>query len=222
MNSKKLSEYELLTKQVKEFVNDIENKSEFHKIFKRYYRGIQILYGPLIFQPEILFIGINPGAGYFNEKKENVKRYNPLKNFEYIHFNYLLARQTRELFKMANIKSLNSCVKTNCFFFSTKNKSDLDNFLSNFKEQEIYKKSAIWRHKLIEIIEPQIIICEGFSAFEWVTKKYTNIEIERNDKFLYVEVDNIKIIGYKRRMSLILHNEEVSKVLKAAYNRVNS
>jgi hypothetical protein len=54
---------------IKEFLLNNQNNSKYNKLFK----GIITLQSPLIYNPEILFIGINPGDGAYKElnNKEN-------------------------------------------------------------------------------------------------------------------------------------------------------
>jgi len=48
--------------------------------FKKYFKGVQILFSPLHFKPKIMLIGINPGSGYFDWHGEKpVKHYKPQK-----------------------------------------------------------------------------------------------------------------------------------------------
>ena len=61
-----------------------------------------------------MFIGINPGAGFYNYEGRRVKRLSPLEHMEYIGQDYKLATETRELLRLAGIPNseLNNSVKT--------------------------------------------------------------------------------------------------------------
>jgi len=85
--------------------------------------------------------------------------------------------------------------------------------LSYLKEYKLYKKSDIWINKLIEIIEPEIIICEGKSAFDRVIK---NKDCEKiiNKHYCYAKYNDIEIIGYRRVRSSIKYINEVANLLK--------
>ena len=72
-----------------------------------------------------MFIGINPGAGFYNYEGRRVKRLSPLEHMEYIGQDYKLATETRELLRLAGIPNseLNNSVKTNYYFLSCKSKT---------------------------------------------------------------------------------------------------
>ena len=75
------------------------------------YKGIQLYFSPLN-RSEILFIGINPGIGYFNYHKRNVKKLSPLEKFEYNGQKYILATQTKRIFKDLEFESTVEPLKT--------------------------------------------------------------------------------------------------------------
>tara|TARA_B100001146_G_scaffold222262_1_gene234332 strand:- start:821 stop:1474 length:654 start_codon:yes stop_codon:yes gene_type:complete len=208
-------EYLELKKEVEiyhsEFQSDLQTKSKTDKYFK----GIQILFSPLTIKPKIMFIGINPGAGYFNSNNKLVKRLSPLKKMEYSYGEYRLAKQTRKLFERADLtkEDLKNAVKSNCFFFATKNEKELRQFLSHLKPTKVYNKSKKWIDDLVRIVQPKLIICEGKSAFDrFVKNKDCEISIE-NDVF-FTDWNDIKIVGYKRNFSNILGIDNVAKKIK--------
>jgi hypothetical protein len=201
--------------EVEEFLTKFENDEKQNDVYKKYFRGIQILFTPLVYKPKFMFIGINPGAGYFNYEGNStkyVKRFSPMQNTEYIGQQYRLAKETRELFKLANISQidLKNSVKSNYYFLATKNTNDLSKLLVSLKEYNIEKKSENWIKKLTEIVEPEIIICEGKSIFE----KFTKTKVSENDDVYYVEIGKLKIIGYKRKFSNIINKKKVAELLK--------
>ena len=173
------------------------------------------MFSPLIIRPKVMFIGINPGAGFFNTNNRHVKRFSPLENSEYLKGEYRLAQQTRKLFDKAGLTSedLKNSVKSNCFFFATKNEKELHQFLSHLKPTKVYNKSEKWIDDLVNLIKPSIIICEGKSAFSRFVKN-KNCEINDSENVLYTKWNDIKIIGYKRNFSNILEINNVAKRLK--------
>jgi hypothetical protein len=125
--------YNEIKLEIQEFLTEIEKDENLSKILDKYYKGIQILLSRLIYKPKFMFIGINPGAGFYNDKGEKVKRLSPLKHMEYIGLDYKLATETRELLRLAGIPNseLNNSVKTNYYFLSTTNANDLFSLLSH-------------------------------------------------------------------------------------------
>ena len=209
------NQYSKIKLEVEEFLTKFENDEKQNVVYKKYFRGIQILFTPLVYKPKFMFIGINPGAGYFNYEGNNakyVKRLSPMQNTEYVGQQYRLAKETRKLFKLANISQvdLKNSVKSNYYFLATKNTNDLSKLLLSLKEYNVEKKSEKWINKLTEIVEPEIIICEGKSIFE----KFTKSKVSENDDVYYFEMGKIKVIGYKRKFSNIVNKEKVAKMLK--------
>lgn len=207
--------YKEMKIEIENFIEEIENDQNLSKILDKYYKGIQVLLSPLIYKPKFMFIGINPGAGYYKTNESRVKRLSPLKHMEYIGLNYKLATETRELLRLAGVPNseLKNAVKTNYYFLSTTNANDLFRLLSHLKEYRIYNKSKNWINKLIDITEPEFIICEGKTVFDKLTKD-RDCTVSEIDDVYYTEFGKIKVIGYKRIFSNILNKENVAKVLK--------
>ena len=209
------TEYLELKKEVEDYYEEVLTDEKLKSKTDKYYKGIQVLFSPLKIEPKIMFIGINPGAGYFNYKNELVKRFSPLEKMEYTYGKYRLAQQTRKLFKLADLKKedLKNSVKSNCFFFATKNERELDQLLSHLKPTKVYNKSEKWINDLVSIIRPRIIICEGKSAFNRFLKNKECVILE-NEGVLYAEWNEIKIIGYERFFSNIIGINNVANKLK--------
>lgn len=207
--------YNELKFEVETFLNKIESDESLQVVLKKYFRGIQVLFTPLNYKPKFMFIGINPGAGYYNnerEKGKNVKRLSPMKNTEYVGQKYRLATETRKLFELAEIPQtyLKNSVKSNFYFLATKNSNELSKLLIGLEKYNIESVSEMWINKLVEIVEPEFIICEGKSAFE----KFTKSTVLKNDEVYFKKIGNLKVIGYKRYLSNILNKEKVVNLLK--------
>lgn len=214
-------EYEEIKIEIQSSLTEIEKDENLSKILDKFYKGVQVLFSPLVHKPKFMFIGINPGAGYYNKNGTRVKRLSPLKHMEYVGQDYKLATETRELLRLAGIPKaeLNNSVKTNYFFLATTNTSDLFSLLNNLEKYKIHNKSKKWIHKLIDIIEPEIIICEGKTVFDKLTKD-RNCKVSENRNVYYAEFGKIKVIGYKRIFSNILNKEKVAKIIKEKLSKV--
>jgi len=116
-------------------------------------------------------------------------------------------------------EELKNNVKTNCFFFATKNQKELNQMLSHLKFKDVYSKSARWTDDLVTLVKPEIIICEGKSAFERFIKNKNIFSQMNSENVLYTTYGDIKVIGYKRNFSNISHIEEVATVLKDSLKR---
>lgn len=209
-------EYQPLKKEIEAFVEDFRSHEATEKNVEKYYKGVQVFFSPLIFKPKIMFIGINPGAGFYNWEKRLVKRFSPLDNNEYYYSSYRLAQQTQKLFELSGLskEELKGTVKTNCFFFASKNQKELYQMLSHLKSKDVYSKSAKWTDQLVGLIQPEIIICEGKSAFDRFTENKKESQMNTKNVF-YTTYEGIKILGYKRNFSNIAHIEEVASELKS-------
>lgn len=192
------------------------SEGSINKYVAKYYKGIQILYSRLIANPKVMFVGINPGAGYFNENKQVVKRFSPMNYHEYYKGGYRLAKQTRKLFQLANLplSDIVNSVKSNNFFIATRSEDELYKLLSHLKKEKVYYHSAQWIDELIGYVNPQIIICEGKSAFDRLTKNKECTSVSNSEFYHYAQWNNKHILGYNRRFSYILHKEKVAEKLR--------
>ncbi len=209
-------EYNQLKEEVDSTVREIESDENTMKSIVKYYKGVQILFSNLTHRPKIMLVGINPGEGYYKQHGKRVRKLDIQEKLEYAYscYKYSLARNTRKLFELADCSNyLADTVKTNCFFLATQNEADLYKMLSKLKEFKLYKKSSDWLNRLIEMVNPEIIICEGKSAFDRVVKN-RNCDIIINKHYCYAECNGYQIIGYRRLRSSIRDIEEVAKKIK--------
>ena len=176
------------------------------------YKGTAILYSGLIYNPTFLFIGINPGQGFYKLKgiKYRETELNPLDDFEYTDEecpDYSLAEQTRTAFEKTKYKdSLSKSVKTNLFYTSTSGLKQMHELFDILDEKfgvNYYEKSLEWTKRLISLIEPKIIICEGKLVVD-ILSKYYEVEPNWNQETAAFQIDGeIRVLGYKRRYSHI-------------------
>lgn len=192
-----------------EVLHDLMEKSG-NQLFK----GTQIFFSPLVKRPTFLFIGINPGAGYFNEHNHKVKRFSPLQTFEYSHYNYHLATETRCVMKSAGLtKELEGAMKINYFFFATRDQDSLFKLLGSQRNEKVYDKSRIWVKQLIEAIDPKIIICEGKSVFDRLTGEKSPVSTLADGVYASI-VNGRKVVGYSRHRSFIRNKPGLVEALK--------
>ena len=182
------------------------------------YKGVQLYLSPLN-QTEILFIGINPGAGYFNHNNKRVKRLTPLKTFEYIGQKYYLATQTKKVFIQLGLANVfKSAVKINHFPFSTKDEKDLNKLLHKYDTDfKLYYNSKQFVSETIKAVAPKLIICEGKSSFDRLKSFFTAEIVEYNENTYIMKNDQVVVIGYKRHLSQIKNKEEVKSKIKKYY-----
>ncbi len=211
-----LKKYNQLKHEVESVLEKIEADENAMRNIDKYNKGVQILFSNLIHKPKIMLVGINPGDGYFKQHGKRVRKFDIQKKLEYAYpyYKYSLARNTRKLFELAECSNyLEDTVKTNCFFWATPNEDNLYTMLGKLKDYNLYKMSKEWLNRLIEMVEPELILCEGKSAFDRVVKD-KDCEVSINKYYCYARCNGYQIIGYRRMRSSIRDIEEVAKKLK--------
>lgn len=192
--------------------------SHLEEINEPLYKGIQLYFSPLI-PSEILFIGINPGIGYFKYHNKNVKRLNPLNTFEYKGQKYILATQTKKIFNDLGLsQSFSNAVKINQFPFATRDEKDLNLLLEKYDtDLKLYYISKQFLIETIALVKPKLIICEGKSSFDRLKKVLNTTPVEYNENTYVLKNDTFVAIGYKRHLSFIKDKEEFKEKLKKYY-----
>lgn len=167
--------------------------------------GWKIFYSPIIINAKILFVGINPGTGdagepftYYDDDYEILEYIDTIRN------NYILARNTVKIFDEMNLQNLlNEAVKINTKFYSTKSVVELHKFeeylfknhLTLYNRLDFFNKK--WIRDIIEIINPEIIICEGKEAFDYMDNLYDDLDNWSQT----LDYDSNKICGCFKRKS---------------------
>jgi hypothetical protein len=184
------------------------------------YKGIQLYFSPLK-KAEILFIGINPGIGYFKYNEAIVKRFSPLEKFEYNGQKYYLATQSKKLFKDLNLAvEFSKSVKINHFPYATANENDLHKLLEKHKGAlNLYSVAQKFVENTISEVNPKLIICEGKSSFDRLKKYFEADSIEYNENTYIFKHNDFVVIGYKRHLSHIKDKNELKEKIKSYYKR---
>jgi len=226
-------------KTINQWKTEVKNYNlELNKILKEnqelknLFYGFEVIDGELINNPQILFIGINPGAGDINNIERDIFEterisYLDIFNDDYrIDYpnTYHLAEKTIKFFRLAGwndekIKEvfLNS-TKSNFYHIATENVDDLNKLfrISGIKE-EYFKKSAEFTVDLVKILKPKIVILEGKSVYdnllgEWFPNKKDWVE----NQFTYVKDENMNtmLLAYNRRNFTNENRESFVKKLK--------
>jgi hypothetical protein len=198
-------------------------------IAKSLYGGFYVWDSKYIENPEIMFIGINPGNGNPNNSGKIVV--DPEHQISYMEFldgenpNYRLAIETINSFEMAGysipeIRELlnEKSIKTNFYYLITKNQTDISkciNQLDNYSFNDFWQKSYHWTGQLIELTNPKVIICEGKSVFDTIKDYDDVLETNwENDCGYFVRPNGQVIIGYNRIFSNIKNKDGFSKLIK--------
>ena len=196
------------------------------------YYGFEVIDGKLIENPEILFIGINPGSGN-GEKHFDIKFSTERISYLDVYsedYKYTLAKETISVFKLMGFtddqiidKFTNKCVKTNLYNIITRTQEEIK---TSFENTEIsfnsfYEKSTFFCVKLIKLLKPKIVIFEGKSVYDIIIQDcfevFATWNKETNMGHFYSENDNIHYTGYSRTFSNINSKENFAKKLKEIY-----
>ena len=154
-----------------------------------------------------LILGINPGAGSYKHGNIKLHRIEPLDKSEYETEEYDLQNEWITIFgpkeRINNIELLYKSVKTNCCFFATENTQKLQKLKSRLLYKykiNISEKEKKWIKTILNYVNPRIIICEGFGAFN----SLKNI----NEK--------LPVLGFKRIYSRFADIEDTVDTIKDA------
>ena len=209
-----------IKKEVMDIHNKIKNECIINGRLKKLYKGCQIYYSDIVINPDIMFIGINPGAGYFNHNKRIVEKFEPDEKLEYLQVDYMLGKQVIKLFKLMDREILlEKAFKTNIYFFASNNINEFYDILyllpQELREELLYK-NKYWIKEIINNINPKCIICEGFLAYYELKKLFKDsfIVINENVNFKYAKMDGTNICSFRRIMSSIVKKEYVAMNIK--------
>ena len=187
------------------------------------YKGWVPFYSQLIINPKFLFIGINPGAGAYVEKP--IESFSYVDEFEYTNDaivntldDYKLAKDTRYLFKGTDfVDELKYSVKINHYSIVSTNQTELNKLrkgLNRIPELNIDILSRDWTMRLIKLIKPEIIICEGKESFNRLVAFY-DLSLQKSEKDVFYAVnDTYKVVGYSRLFSNIKNRDGMKKLLQ--------
>ena len=208
-------EIEAIGQEVKEFADRLIQKAEEDGELGKLYKGTQIFFSPVKKNPQILFLGINPGAGGFKYTKKPVYKFGPQEQMEYVSEEYALSDDWKYVFGYGWHKDkphtlhrpdiLENACKTNCFFFATKDSADLKKLIrisGKYFGAELVEKSKDWSRRIVRFLDPEIIICEGKQAFEYFENFFRpEVEIiDNGDDYKFAKLGNSTVLMFSRRV----------------------
>ena len=196
---------------------------------KSLYKGCQLLFSPLIEQPKILLIGFNPGGGYFKHHGFVAENFKPMPAMEYYLNKHSLGEQTKDLFRQAGREEdlKHHTVKTNFYFWATDNVADFNRLMMLLPDelsQKIFYQARVWTRQIIEGLQPEMIVAEGFKAYEEIAVLFPKkLQEEKTESVRsFVTPDGLKMLGYKRNQGSIIGKEEILSAINTKESLVKS
>lgn len=184
------------------------------------YKGCQLLFSPLLERPKILLIGFNPGGGYYNWHGRIVEEFQPLQKLEYYLNTHPLGEQTKSLFRQAGREEdlQYSTVKTNFYYWATDNVADFNRLLKLLPEElspKIFHQARQWTKQLIEGLQPEMIVAEGFKAYDELAVLFPEKLQEENSETVktFATPEGLKVLGYKRNQGSIVGKEVIMEAI---------
>ncbi|WP_026935154.1 hypothetical protein [Christiangramia echinicola] len=214
------TDYSNTCEEIKYYHKQILEEANHNSKIKELYKGCQILFSPLHPKPKFLLIGFNPGGGYYKWHGEIVEQFKPMPALEYYLNKHTLGEQTKTLFKKAgkNYELEHSTVKINFYTWATDNVSDFNELMRLLPKElsaNLFHYSRVWTKQLIESIQPEYIICEGFKAFDEIEVLFSDKSKVNHEEHVrsFMTVEGTKIIGYKRNQGSIIGKSEIANYL---------
>lgn len=209
--------------EIKEFYRQIKITLSPDKSYNDEYLGYRIFFGNFLINPNVLFIGFNPGNGMIEVEDTLYKEI----VFEYYADSYALANSAKSVFDaigkrdwIDDIEGKGLSTKINYYFLITKNMATFYNVLSLLPENlrnELYNNSKRWTIELIELMNPKYIICEGVAVYWELCNSLNATQVETNTHRTYMAVaksNQLKIFGISRFHSYYVNKSGVIELLQ--------
>ena len=225
MNTTELDE---IAKEADEWHSKLEGLYKTDDNVNKLYRGIDIWFSPIIERPEIMFLGINQGVGYYkNNNNTLVHRIQPREKPEYVDDEvfYILKRDWEYVFRdkencLNRRDLLEKSVKSNFCYFATENTKSMEKLFTQMSCKfgiSPYKLCGDWTYRMIKSINPKILICEGKKAFDLLCRwsfpdEFIKYEITQSVKRGHI--DSIKVIQVTRFFSTLRDAGEIVKQIQ--------
>jgi len=165
-----------------------ETRAFYHGI-DNYSPGFKILYGPPIVNPSLLFIGYQPGG----EKPVPEEHNGWPKDCEYATAKWPLAERLQEIFGTEYLKK---CTGLNALFFRAKNIQTYGNEITPLSRKKIESFCLPHVKRLINEMQPQLIISIGFTTFNLLGNNAKPILSQKNRPLIKVgEIENRKALA---------------------------
>lgn len=216
-----------LEEEVRDFASEIDSLCEDDYELDDLYKGVQIYFSPIHYGADIMFLGINPGAGYYNYWNEKVEKFYELDEHEYITYSdddgYTLAQEWYSIFdNIGRLDLLEDSFKTNCYYFATEDTSDLNQLKRLLRDNSMWvdDKAQEWTETMLEEINPRLLILEGMKVKNLIQNWYGDDYEEYNRYRGYINSLSIEVIVVERIYSNIKNKDKVENNLERMINNL--
>lgn len=212
MNKTIISNLTLQAKDIDKKLNELyKTDAEIQAL----YRGTSLWYSPIVENPEVMFLGINPGAGFYNNNNHQLCHFfEPLKIMEYVDDtqSYQLKWEWNYVFGEKGLNRLDvlaKSVKTNFCYLSTNNERTLKKLFTQIRGKlniAPYEVFGNWTRQVVQQIHPKLLICEGKRALEFLRDwsfKNEYKEIENAADLRKGQIGDIKVLQVSRARSTL-------------------
>jgi hypothetical protein len=211
------------------FHKQILNAAEENAEIKTLYKGCQLLFSPLIVKPKVLLIGFNPGGGYYKHHGFIAENFEPMQGLEYYLNKHSLGEQTKNLFRQAGREDdlKYDTVKSNFYYWATDNVADFNRLmvlLPDELSQKIFHQARVWTRQVIDGLQPEMIVGEGFKAYDEIAVLFPHKLQEQSSDSVrsFRTQEGMKVLGYKRNQGSIIGKEEIISAINAMVSTAKS
>ena len=185
------------------------------------YRGTSLWYSPIVENPDVMFLGINPGAGFYNNNNQTLCHFfEPLKIMEYVDDtqSYQLKWEWNYVFGKKGLNRLDvlaNSVKTNFCYLATEDEAALKKLFTQIRGKldiAPYEVFGNWTRQVVQQINPKLLICEGKDALEFLRDwsfKNEYKEIENKADLRKGQIGDIKVLQVSRTYSTLKNAEGI-------------
>ena len=185
------------------------------------YRGTSLWYSPIVENPEVMFLGINPGAGFYNNNNHQLCHFfEPLKLMEYTDpkQDYQLKWEWMYVFGekgLNRLDVLSKSVKTNFCYLATEDEAALKKLFTQIRGKlniAPYEIFGNWTRQIIQQINPKLLICEGKDALEFLKSWSFKNEYKKEapvDGLKKGLIGNIKVLQVSRTYSTLKNTDSI-------------
>ncbi len=204
-----------LTQQAKDIDKKLNELYKTDAEIQALYRGASLWYSPIVENPEVMFLGINPGAGFYNNNNNQLCHFfEPLKIMEYTDpkQDYQLKWEWMYIFGekgLNRLDVLSKSVKTNFCYLATEDEAALKKLFTQIRGKlniAPYEVFGNWTRQVVQQIHPKLLICEGKLALEFLRDwsfKNEYKEIESAADLRKGQIGDIKVLQVSRARSTL-------------------